>query len=150
VRAVGYGFPGIVVDGNDLFAVVTATRYAVARARAGDGPTLIESRCHRYSFHNTADNPKRYRTEAEVAAARKDDPIERVRRYLMGAGALDEEGSQAMTLEVDAEIEAAVKRVRAVPRQTQRDIFKHVFAEETPTLRRQREQLERVYGISRP
>lgn len=144
-RAAGYGIHGIVVDGNDLFAVVQATREAVARARAGEGPTLIESRCYRYSFHNTADNPKRYRTQDEVDAARENDPIARVRAYLVANGMLDDDAYSSLEHEVTAEIDAAVDRVRSSPRNSREDIFRHVFAEETQALQRQREEIDRLH-----
>ncbi len=147
-RASGYGFSGVVVDGMDLFAVYSATREAVERARAGGGPTLIESRCYRMSFHNTADNPRRYRDEAEVEAARERDPITRLRAYLGAQGALDDEAFSTIELEVAAEIDAAVDRVRALPLTTRADVFAHVFADESQVLRRQREDLDRLHGTS--
>jgi TPP-dependent pyruvate/acetoin dehydrogenase alpha subunit len=147
-RAAGYGFPGALVDGNDLFAVYNVTKEAVARARAGEGPTLIESRCYRMSFHNTADNPRMYREEAEVEEARKVDPIARVRAYLSANGLLDDEGVAAMEREVKAEIDASVQRVKALPRPSRTDVFDHVFETPTPGLERQRDDLERIVNAS--
>ena len=138
-RAAGYGFPGVVVDGNDLFAVYNVTREAVDRARAGGGPTLIESRCYRLSMHNTADNPRLYRDEAEVVAAKERDPIARVRAYLAAEGALDEEGFALLEREVAAEIDAAIERVQALPRPARADVFEHVYATMPPNLERQRD-----------
>jgi pyruvate dehydrogenase E1 component alpha subunit len=145
-RAAGYGFPGVVVDGNDLFAVYLATRAAVERARNGGGPTLIESRCYRFSMHNTADNPRRYRGDDEVEAARSVDPIARVRAFLVARGLLDDEGYEALLRDVQEEIGAVVERVRALPRPGRDDLFAHVYAEESAVLRRQREQLADVHG----
>jgi pyruvate dehydrogenase E1 component alpha subunit len=138
-RAAGYGFPGVVVDGNDLFAVYDVTREAVNRARAGEGPTLIESRCHRLGMHNTADNPRLYRDEAEVAAAKERDPIARVRSYLAAEGALDDEGFALLEREVAAEIDAVIERVQALPRPGRADMFEHVYATTPKHLERQRD-----------
>jgi TPP-dependent pyruvate/acetoin dehydrogenase alpha subunit len=143
-RAAGYGFPGEVVDGNDLFAVYNVTKEAVARARTGGGPTLIESRCYRLSMHNTADNPRMYRDEAELEKAVARDPITRVRSYLALEGVLDEEGFAALELEVAAEIDGALDRVRRLPRPGRDEVFEHVYASLPPTVQRQRDDLERA------
>jgi TPP-dependent pyruvate/acetoin dehydrogenase alpha subunit len=142
-RSTGYGFPGTVVDGNDLFAVYDATREAIARARAGAGPTLIESRCYRMGMHNTADNPRMYRDEVEVAAARARDPIARVRAYLAAQGALTDEDHAALEQDVAAELGAAIDRVRKLPRPDRGAVFDHVYASLPPHLARQRDDLGR-------
>lgn len=139
-RAVGYGFAGVVVDGNDLFAVYNVTKEAVARARAGGGPTLIESRCYRISFHNTADNPRRYRDEVEVEAARELDPISRLRGYLTANGVIDDESFAAIERDAKVRIDAAVRRVKALPRPSRLDVFDHVFESLTPGLEKQRDE----------
>ena len=74
-KALAYGIPGIQVDGNDILAAYVAAKEAVDRARAGDGPTLIECVTYRLAMHTTADDPKRYRSEEEVEQWRKRDPI---------------------------------------------------------------------------
>jgi 2-oxoisovalerate dehydrogenase E1 component subunit alpha len=89
-RAEGFGMPGVRVDGNDVLAVYAVTREAVERARAGGGPTLIEAVTYRIGAHSTADDPGRYRTEDEVAAARVFDPIVRFDAWLRNAGLLDD------------------------------------------------------------
>src|SRR5213594_3206065 len=81
-KALAYGFPGIQVDGNDVLAVYAATREAVDRARAGDGPTLLECVTYRLAMHTTADDPKKDRTEEEVAMWEHKDPLTRFRAYL--------------------------------------------------------------------
>ncbi|MFI5955733.1 thiamine pyrophosphate-dependent dehydrogenase E1 component subunit alpha [Cryptosporangium sp. NPDC051539] len=81
-RADGFGFPGVRVDGNDVLAVLAVTRWAVERARAGEGPTLIESFTYRMGPHTTSDDPRRYRDEDELAHWRALDPILRLRRHL--------------------------------------------------------------------
>ena len=90
-RADGYGFPGVRVDGNDVLAVLAVTRWAVERARAGEGPTLIESFTYRMGPHTTSDDPRRYRDEAEVERWRALDPILRLRRYLEREHLADED-----------------------------------------------------------
>src|SRR5438132_6845147 len=110
-KALAYGFPGIQVDGNDLFAVYAATREAVARARAGEGPTLIECVTYRLGVHTTADDPTKYRSDDEVKAWEKKDPLTRLVPYLERKGLL----TPGLDAEVDAEIAAAGQRLGATP-----------------------------------
>jgi pyruvate dehydrogenase E1 component alpha subunit len=128
-RAPGYGFPGELVDGNDFFAVYEATRRAVDRARAGDGPTLIESRTYRMGPHNTADDPTRYVDPEELEAHRALDPIARLRSYLQDDGVLSEGAEERMRAEIEDEIAAAL--AAAEPRAGGRaeQIFAHVYAD---------------------
>ena len=95
-RASGVGFPGELVDGNDLFAVHDATAHAVERARAGEGPTLIEARTYRMGPHNTSDDPTRYVDPAELERRREFDPVDRVRRYLTARGLVDAASEEAL------------------------------------------------------
>ncbi|HEY4911816.1 MAG TPA: pyruvate dehydrogenase (acetyl-transferring) E1 component subunit alpha, partial [Methylomirabilota bacterium] len=81
-KAIAYGFPGIQVDGNDVLAVYAASREAVDRAQAGEGPTLIECVTYRLGVHTTADDPTKYRTDEEVKAWEQKDPLTRFRAYL--------------------------------------------------------------------
>jgi pyruvate dehydrogenase E1 component alpha subunit len=140
-RAPAYGFPGVQVDGNDLFAVHAAMRQAVERARRGEGATLIETLTYRVGPHNTADDPSRYvDPEVEVAWAAL-DPIERVERYLAARGRWSAADAEAMEVELDAEIEAALERARAWNNPGVHQIFDHVFADESTRLKRQRADL---------
>jgi pyruvate dehydrogenase E1 component alpha subunit len=136
-KALAYGFPGIQVDGNDLFAVYAATREAVARARAGEGPTLIECVTYRLGVHTTADDPTKYRSDDEVKAWEKKDPLTRLVPYLekqvLVAAGLEEE--------IDAEIAAAVQRFEATPPPDPITIFDHVYAERPAHLEAQRTEL---------
>jgi pyruvate dehydrogenase E1 component alpha subunit len=141
VRAAGYGFPGAMVDGDDLFAVYDATHKAVERARAGGGPTLIEACTYRVSFHNTSDNPREYRDEAEVVAAVANDPIERVRRYATDAGIWSAEEEARISDEISTELNAAYKKVADLPRPGPEAIFEHVFDELPTRVRRQRDDV---------
>jgi pyruvate dehydrogenase E1 component alpha subunit len=136
-KALAYGFPGIQVDGNDVLAVYAATREATERARAGDGPTLIECVTYRLGMHTTADDPTKYRSAEEVAAWERKDPMTRFSAYLQKRNLL-EDGLEA---QVDAEIAAAIERFEATPPADPLAMFDHVYAEPTPDLRAQREEL---------
>ena len=140
-RAAGYGMPGIRVDGNDVLAVYAVTRDAVERARAGEGPTLIEAVTYRIGPHSTADDAARYRDDEEVAAWRERDPIDRYRAHLLDAGTIDDEFVRSC----EGEAEAWVARVRAeltaLGEPPGSEMFDHAFADPPPALLRQREEL---------
>ncbi len=140
-RPAGYGFPGELVDGNDFLAVYEATRTAVARARAGEGPSLIEARTYRMGPHNTADDPTRYVDPAELEAHRALDPIVRLRVYLEDSGVLTAGAEEQMRAEINKEVEAALaaaeERAGARPEQ----IFEHVYADPPGRVDRQRQDL---------
>ena len=140
LRAAGYGFEGVLVDGNDLLAVHDATREAVERARAGDGPTLIEARTWRLGPHNTADDPTRYVDPEELGERRLADPLPRLRAYLTGRGLLDEAAESAMRAEIEAEIDAAVAEAEAAVPPGPAQLFDHVYADPPERVRRQREE----------
>jgi 2-oxoisovalerate dehydrogenase E1 component alpha subunit len=106
-RAVGYGIPGLRVDGNDPLAVYAATQWAADRARANLGPTLIEMFTYRVEGHSTSDDPSAYRPRNAGAAWPLGDPIERLRRHLMVLGEWDEERDSAQNEEVEAQVRAA-------------------------------------------
>lgn len=128
-RALGYGFPGIAVDGNDLFAMYEVTREAVARARAGQGPTLIEAITYRVGFHNTSDNPSLYRDPEEVHEASRYDPIVRLSAYALSAGLMDRNMLPALIDEVTAEVDAALDRALTYPAPAPEEASRHVFAD---------------------
>ncbi len=136
-KALAYGFPGIQVDGNDVLAVYAASREAVERARAGDGPTLIECVTYRLGVHTTADDPTKYRSEEEVKAWEQKDPLTRFSAYL-GKKNLLEEGLEA---QIDAEISLAVQRFEAMAAADPLTMFDHVFEELPPHLLAQRQEL---------
>ena len=108
-RAAGFGFPGVRVDGNDVFACLAVTRAALERARTGNGPTLVEAFTYRMAAHTTSDDPTRYRTNDEVELWRARDPILRLRAYLVAQGQADDEFFAA----VDAEADVLAAQVRA-------------------------------------
>lgn len=140
LRAAGYGFEGIAVDGNDVMAVYDAACDAVERARNGGGPTLIESVTYRMSFHNTTDNPSRYEDPKEHEEARTRDPIERVQRYLAGLGLWDEKKAATMTDEVRDENERALQLAYAAAAPRPEDVFANVYDELPPRVARQKAQ----------
>jgi pyruvate dehydrogenase E1 component alpha subunit len=140
-RAAGYGFPGELVDGNDFFAVYEATARSVARARAGDGPTLIESRTYRMGPHNTADDPTRYVDPEELEAYRALDPVARLRGFLLEAGLLWDELEQRMRTEIEEELAVALAAAEARGAGQTAQIFDHVYADPPARLLDQRRAL---------
>jgi pyruvate dehydrogenase E1 component alpha subunit len=136
-KAHAYGFPGIQVDGNDILAVSAASREAMARARAGDGPTLIECVTYRLGVHTTADDPTKYRSAEEVAEWERKDPLTRFATYLQKRNLLEE----GLDAQVDAEIAEAVRRFEATPPPDPLVMFDHVYAELPDHLRAQREDV---------
>ncbi len=89
-RAAGYGFEGLRVDGNDVLAVLAVTRYAMEKIRVGEGPVLIEAETYRLGPHTTADDPTKYRTEADLEGPRRRDPMVRLEKYLREQGYADD------------------------------------------------------------
>jgi pyruvate dehydrogenase E1 component alpha subunit len=128
-KALAYGFPGIQVDGNDIFAVYSATDEALKRARAGKGPTFIEAVTYRIGDHTTADDASRYRSDEEVAAWKKKDPIDRLIKYMATKGLWDESYGQNVVARARQQVEAAVKEQENTPPPDPADIFLHTFHE---------------------
>jgi len=128
-KAVAYDMPGIQVDGNDALAVYSAVRDCLDRARAGEGPSLIEADTYRLMMHTTADDPTKYRNDEAVQAAWAREPLIRFRKYLEGKGLLDEEKQAALDADVKAEIDAAVKELDNWQGGPVDLSFEHVFAE---------------------
>ena len=146
-RADGFGMPGVRVDGNDVLAVLAATRIALDRARRGEGPTFIEAVTYRIGPHTTADDPTRYRPEAELADWRARDPLTRVLALLEASG-VDIEGFER---EVAAEADRAATELRAavttIPDPEPLSVFDHVYAEPNSHLERQRDHYTRYLGM---
>jgi pyruvate dehydrogenase E1 component alpha subunit len=133
-KALAYGLPGIQVDGNDVLAVYAAAREAVDRARAGDGPTLIECVTYRLGVHTTADDPTKYRSAEEVAMWEQKDPLTRFRAYLETRDLLE----AGLETEIDEEIAAAVQRFESTAPPDPSTMFDHVYADLPPDLQAQR------------
>jgi pyruvate dehydrogenase E1 component alpha subunit len=146
-KAVGYGLPGARVDGNDLIALNAVLAEAVARARSGGGPTLIEAVTYRMQAHTNADDAARYRQAAEVAHWRERDPIDRLGTYLTALGTLTAD----VEAEIDEECESYCAQMREQfaqePDYHPDELFEHVYEEPTPQLLAQREMLRAEYGF---
>lgn len=140
-RGPGFGIPGVVVDGNDLLAVYQVMAEAIARARAGEGPTLIEAITYRLGAHTTADDPQKYRSEAETEEWARQDPLPRFRKFLLDRDLLTEPEDQQLHEAVAGEIAAAVEAYHALPRQHPRQLFNYVYNKMPPQLQRQQEAL---------
>ncbi len=144
-KALAYGVPGIQVDGNDVLAVYAAVAEAAARARAGEGPTLVECETYRLTMHTTADDPKRYRTDDEVERWRRKDPITRFETYLQRRRLLSKVKIEAIAAEVLEDIQAAVDAAEARMKTLgdPLDMFAHLYAETTPAIQAHREEFLR-------
>lgn len=112
-KSIAYGFDGIQVDGNDLLAVYVSTTEAIEKARKGGGPTLIEAVTYRLGPHTTADDPKKYRDDAEVKKWEKRDPIPRFTNYLMKKGVLDKETLESIEKDLLELIRESVAKYEA-------------------------------------
>lgn len=141
LRAAGYGFPGVEVDGNDVLAVHSVASEAVQRARAGEGPTLIESITYRMSFHNTTDNPSLYEDRKQRDEASRRDPIDRLLKHLTQRGLWNDARESEIRLSIQAEIESAIENAATFPVVTPGQLFEDVYAELPETVRRQRQEL---------
>jgi 2-oxoisovalerate dehydrogenase E1 component alpha subunit len=139
-RSPGFGIPSMRVDGNDILAVMAATRIAIDRARSGDGPTFIEAVTYRMGPHTTADDPSRYRIAAELEEWKAKDPILRVERLLEFLGRFTPE----LQDEVKAKADAVAAELRAgcvsMPDPEPLSVFDHVYASRNATLERQKTQ----------
>ena len=143
-KASAYGFPGIQVDGNDVLAVYAASRDAVLKARAGEGPTLIECVTYRLGVHTTADDPTKYRADEEVKAWEQKDPLTRFRAYLEKKKLLDD----SVEAQVDEEIARAVERFEAMPPADPLGMFDHAYAELPPDVAAERAELAERLAVT--
>lgn len=137
VKAAAYGFPGVRVDGNDLFAVVHAMREAVDRARRGEGPTLIEALTFRMGGHSSSDDPTRYRDAGLVEEWQRRDPLIRLRAHLAERGLLAGSDEAAWTEEMQEEISVAVREAEALPPPALETLFTDVYRDMPPHLEEQ-------------
>ncbi|MGW5676406.1 pyruvate dehydrogenase (acetyl-transferring) E1 component subunit alpha [Streptomyces sp. NPDC003860] len=140
-KAVGYGMPGRLVDGNDAPAVHQVLAQAVARARAGEGPTLIEAVTYRIEAHTNADDATRYRAADEIDPWRDHDPILLMERELTDRGLLDDERRRAVADEAEEMAARLRQHMNADPALDPADLFADVFAEPTGQLREQEARL---------
>ena len=140
-KAFAYGFEGIQVDGNDIFAVYSAASRAVAKARKGDGPTLIECVTYRIEGHSTSDDDSRYRTKQEVEEWRKKDPVDRLEKYMKKNKILTDEYKQSVTQKTRDMVEKAVEDYEKVPPPEAADFFANTYAQPTEQLKEQMKEL---------
>ncbi|HXH03918.1 MAG TPA: pyruvate dehydrogenase (acetyl-transferring) E1 component subunit alpha [Candidatus Competibacteraceae bacterium] len=140
-KAIAAGIRGVQVDGNDVIALIEVLGEALARARRGEGATLVEALTYRLSDHTTADDASRYRDADEVEARRQEEPVVRLRRYLHGRGWWSAEDEEALKTECSAAVEAAVARYEALPPPAPTDMFDHLYATLPAAYRAQRAAL---------
>ena len=139
-RALGFGFPGIRVDGNDVLAVLAVTRAALQNAREGNGPTLVEAYTYRMGAHTTSDDPTRYRLSDELESWKLKDPVARMKAYLSRNGYADQAFFDALDKESD-ELAVHVRRgCLEMPDPEPLAIFDHVYAERHPLIEEERAQ----------
>ncbi|AZV44255.1 thiamine pyrophosphate-dependent dehydrogenase E1 component subunit alpha [Peribacillus asahii] len=129
-RAIGYGIPGVTVDGNDPLAVYQAVKEAADRARAGHGPTLIETVSDRLTPHSSDDDDRVYRTQEEVAEAKIKDALFTFSQYLKDVGVMDEEREKQLNEEVMQIVNEATDYAEQAPYASPEYAMKHVYGEE--------------------
>jgi 2-oxoisovalerate dehydrogenase E1 component alpha subunit len=144
-RALGYGLPGLRVDGNDFLAVYAASQWAVARARANLGATVIEFYTYRSEGHSTSDDPSKYRPADEARHWPLGDPIERLRQHLLSTRQMNQEEYAALQAEIDAQVRAAARGADAVgtlgkSRPEPGVMFDDIYAEPDWRLQQQRRE----------
>jgi 2-oxoisovalerate dehydrogenase E1 component alpha subunit len=138
-KAVAAGIPGEQVDGNDVIAVRMVTERALARARRGEGPSLIEAVTYRLSDHTTADDATRYRDDAETSRRWQEEPVARLRRYLSDVGEWGKDKEEALLQECGRAVEEAAATYLATPPRPPAAMFEHVYAHPPADLVEQRE-----------
>jgi pyruvate dehydrogenase E1 component alpha subunit len=140
-KALAAGFEGVQVDGNDVVAVADAVEQALCKARAGDGPTLVEAITYRLADHTTVDDASRYRDDAEVARHWKEEPVARLRAHLTDVHGWSRDEEQALIAGCAAEVEQASEDYLAQPPLPPAAIFDGLYAELPRALARQRARL---------
>jgi pyruvate dehydrogenase E1 component subunit alpha len=151
-KSIAYGIQGVVVDGMDLRAVYRAVAEARQRAVSGGGPTLIEAQVYRLGPHSTSDDPRRYRTDAELAEWKEKDPIALLKHELLGSGRLSLADDEKMWENAKEEISTALRASEALPPVDPTTLFDDVFAQVPPLLARQRDEFQALAreGILKP
>lgn len=133
-KALAYGFNGIRVDGNDVFAVYKASAEAVEKSRKGKGPTLIECVTYRMSDHTTADDSTKYRTKEELEEWKRKDPIERLKNFMRMKGIWSEAYEKHVVSEIDKKVYQIVKDAESYPKPNPGDIFDYMYEKIPETL----------------
>ncbi len=137
-RALGFGFPGVRVDGNDVLAVYAVTKVALENARNGQGPTLIEAFTYRLGAHTTSDDPTKYRSAAEVDIWREKDPIKRMRGFITQKGYADEEFFDGVEKEADELAVRIRKLCHEMPEPEQSHMFDNIYVDPHPVIDREK------------
>lgn len=140
-RAPGFGMPGYIVDGMDVLAVHKVMSECVARARAGEGPSLVELICYRLGAHTTADDPTKYRPDEELDYWQKRDPLKRYRRYLLTNNILTDSDDEQLHEEITAEMQGYVEEIESWPAQDPHIVFDQVYERPTAQLEQQRMEI---------
>ncbi len=137
LKAVAYGMPGILVDGNDIFAMYAATKEAIERARNGQGPTLIEAYTYRLGAHTTSDDPTKYREDEEVEKWKDKDPILRFEIYLKNKGILTDELKEKTLEKLEKDVMSTFESIENKSDTELDDIFKYHYETMPPQLEEQ-------------
>lgn len=145
-KAIGYGMPGVRVDGGDVLAVYEATWEAAARARAGEGPTFIEAVTYRAAPHATADDPSVYIDEDRVREERENECVGRYERYLTRLGVLTDAEAHEIKQEALETMRAGIAEAEAEPPADPGLVFEHAFADPPPAFGDDLAELRRVLG----
>ena len=136
-KSVAYGMPGVLVDGNDIFAMYSATKSAIDRARNGEGPTLIEAYTYRLGAHTTSDDPTIYREDSEVEEWWKKDPILRFKKYLLNKNIITEEWEVNTKKELEEKVMSTFEEIENKSDTSIEDIFKYHYETMPPQLEEQ-------------
>ncbi len=142
MKANAYGFEGVLVDGNDILAVIVATQRAAEKARNGGGPTLIEAVTYRLGAHSTSDDPSGYRKEEDVKEWEQKDPMPRFQRFLAKKGLWTPEWEEQLQAEFKAEIMTAIETAEKAPAPGVETIFEDVFSDKPWFLQEQEAELK--------
>ena len=145
-KAIGYGIPGIQIDGNDILAVYVTVKEAAERARKGEGPTLIEAITYRLGPHTSSDDPTKYRSKEEIAKWEKMEPIKRFGNYLIKKGILQEDDIDEIWKKHDEEMKTIIETAAKRNPPTIETMFTDVYSTMSWNLKEQQEEVVRLYG----
>lgn len=134
-KAFGYGFEGVQVDGNDVFAVYKTTKDALKKAYQGNGPTLIECVTYRMSDHTTSDDASRYRDPEELEAWTRKDPVDRLRKYMKRIGLWSEEYEKKIQADAAEKVRKSVEKAESIQAPSPADMFTWTYSEMSPRLK---------------
>ncbi len=141
-KAIAAGMPGEQVDGNDVIAVRASVEEAIALARRGSGPSMIEALTYRLGDHTTADDARRYRSDEEVKAHWQEEPIARLKKHLVAQGVWSKVDEEKLITDCQRQVEEAVQRYLALAPRPPTSMFDHLYQQLPPALQRQRDELE--------